>query len=496
MMIQTISYVGSRGDDMKKNVFLLTLLVFSSLFFFHSPSASAYQSQLNKSFDVYRSGSSNQKPSSPWTMDFVENTTKLLKTTVPADAYPVNKYWMAFVSTLEEPGYIDSVNISGGGSSSRFSINFYDSNKNLVAESDARSGRIDFNPPLKPIKYIAYFWKGDGSYSSNLGFLQAGGDYIGIVPNVSDVKIDVTPKTADVSFKFPENPDLSKPYFLKVYLDDQLLYDSVTDSKFSLKDLKPDREYTLKLSVSDGERVSPLSVYTFKTQGLPKPKDVTDVTVKTTDSKATVLYNLPTQDFHHLELHKDNVVIKSNITANTFDITDLIPSMTYNYKLYAFSKDGVRSDGYDLTFKTDDKPDAPPPNAPKGLDIKPGNAALFVKWNANEEKDVIAYNLFLNGKKITTVKGTSYTLSDLKNDVSYSVSVQAVNSSSKTSDLTTKTGTPYEKGMPSFKNGYKLKDVGVGVNSWFSSIWLILAFAIGIPLAFYIAHRVKALFFT
>ncbi|WP_144496004.1 fibronectin type III domain-containing protein [Bacillus pumilus] len=475
-------------------VFSLFMLSFLLSFLFASD-AFAQQEQLNKGFDVYRAPSSSKKPSNPWDMNFVEHTNKLTKIVSPFDVYPVSGYWMAFVSTLDQPSYIDRIQINGGGSSTRLSLNFYDSNKTLITESTGGNGRIDFNPPLKPVKYIAYYWKGDGSYNSGLGYLQAMGDYIGVIPSVSDVKIDVSSKSADVSFKFPENDDESKPYFLKVYLDDNLIYDSVTGSKFSLKDLKPETDYTLKLSVSDGDRVSPLSVYNFKTQGLPKPKDVSNVNIETTDSKATISYTLPAE-YDHLKLYKDNVIVNSDIKANSFEITGLIPSMKYDYKLYAFSKDGVRSDGYDLSFKTADKPDAPPPKAPKGLDVKGGNAALFVKWNANEEKDVIAYNLFLNGKKITTLKGTSYTLSDLENDVSYSISVQAVNSSSKTSELSTKTGTPYEKGMPSFKNGYKLKDVGDGVTSWFSSLWLILAFAIGIPLAFYISHRIKALFFT
>ncbi|MFU1973136.1 fibronectin type III domain-containing protein [Bacillus pumilus] len=479
-----------------KKYLVLSLFTLSFLVsFLFAPDASAQQEQLNKSFDVYTAGSSSKRPESPFAMNFVERTYKLTSLTDPYDRYPVRGYWMAFVSTLDEPAYIDSIAYSGGGSTSRFSMAFYDSNKTLIGESDGLSGKVSYSPPLKPVKYVTYFWKGDGSYSSTLAYLKATGDYIGVIPSVSDVKIDVTPKSADVSFKFPENHDESKPYFVKVYLDDNLLYDSVTGSKFSLKDLKPETDYTLKLSVSDGDRVSALSVYNFKTESLPKPKDVSNVNIETTDSKATISYTLP-QEYDHLKLYKDNVIVNSDIKANSFEITGLIPSMKYDYKLYAFSKDGVRSDGYDLSFKTADKPDAPPPKAPKGLDVKGGNAALFVKWNANEEKDVIAYNLFLNGKKITTLKGTSYTLSDLENDVSYNISVQAVNSSSKTSELTSKTGTPYEKGMPSFKNGYKLKDVGDGVTSWFSSLWLILAFAIGIPLAFYISHRVKALFFT
>lgn len=41
---------------------------------------------------------------------------------------------------------------------------------------------------------------------------------------------------------------------------------------------------------------------------------------------------------------------------------------------------------------------------------------------------------------------------------------------------------------------YDLADVSTSVSNWFSSFWVILAFSIAIPLAFFIAHRVKGLF--
>lgn len=41
---------------------------------------------------------------------------------------------------------------------------------------------------------------------------------------------------------------------------------------------------------------------------------------------------------------------------------------------------------------------------------------------------------------------------------------------------------------------YSLADVATAVGNWFGSFWLILAFAIAIPLAFSIGHRVKGLF--
>lgn len=48
--------------------------------------------------------------------------------------------------------------------------------------------------------------------------------------------------------------------------------------------------------------------------------------------------------------------------------------------------------------------------------------------------------------------------------------------------------------IPSISLSYDLADVATSVTNWFSSFWLIVAFAVAIPLAFLIAHRIKALF--
>ncbi|MFD5022366.1 hypothetical protein ACFWMP_26030 [Paenibacillus sp. NPDC058367] len=49
-------------------------------------------------------------------------------------------------------------------------------------------------------------------------------------------------------------------------------------------------------------------------------------------------------------------------------------------------------------------------------------------------------------------------------------------------------------GIPTVSLAYTLSDVSTGVSNWFSSTWLILAFAVAIPLSFFIAHQVKGLF--
>lgn len=49
-------------------------------------------------------------------------------------------------------------------------------------------------------------------------------------------------------------------------------------------------------------------------------------------------------------------------------------------------------------------------------------------------------------------------------------------------------------GIPTVNLTYNLADVATAVGNWFGSFWLILAFAVAIPLAFVIAGRVKGLF--
>lgn len=48
--------------------------------------------------------------------------------------------------------------------------------------------------------------------------------------------------------------------------------------------------------------------------------------------------------------------------------------------------------------------------------------------------------------------------------------------------------------IPTISLDYDLADVATAVGNWFSSFWLIVAFAVAIPVAFMVAVRVKNLF--
>lgn len=313
--------------------------------------------------------------------------------------------------------------------------------------------------------------------------------------NVSDMKYSATDDSLSFSYTVPENFS-----YLKVYVDGQLKKDMVEGSSFTLDQLKPDTTYNLKvISYSkDGESSVPNN-YEVKTEPLKPPSDVSNVEYKFDYRSLHMTYDLPTEDnFSHLEVYKNNVKILSKVTDAELNFDDLKPSTDYTYKIVAVSDKGAKSQGYTLSFKTREYKDEEPPEKPTGLNVTNGNESLVLAWDKNSEFDLEGYYVYLDGKKITDkpIKSNVYTVPDLENGKTYHVEVSAVDISGNESGKAAKYGSPNTKGMPIFKAGYSLSDVSNGVGTWFSSIWLLLAFSVSIPLAFYISHRVKALFFT
>ncbi|MDR4436319.1 fibronectin type III domain-containing protein [Bacillus tequilensis] len=313
--------------------------------------------------------------------------------------------------------------------------------------------------------------------------------------NVSDVKYSATDDSLSFSYTVPENFS-----YLKVYVDDELKKDVVEGSSFTLDNLKPDTSYNLKfVSYSkDGEMSAPNN-YEVKTEPLKPPSDISNVKYTFDYRSVHMAYDLPAEDnFSHLEVYKNNVKIVAETTAAELDFDDLKPSTDYTYKIVAVSDKGAKSEGYTFSFKTKEYKDEEPPEKPTGLKVTNGNESLVLAWDKNSEFDLEGYYVYLDGKKITDkpIKSNVYTVPDLENGKTYHVEVSAVDTSGNESGKAAKYGAPNTKGMPIFKAGYSLIDVSNGVGSWFSSIWLLLAFSVSIPLGFYISHRVKALFFT
>jgi len=122
------------------------------------------------------------------------------------------------------------------------------------------------------------------------------------------------------------------------------------------------------------------------------------------------------------------------------------------------------------------------------------NGSMGVSWLPVSVGSPTSYNVYQDGVKIGNASSTSYNIAKLQNNKTYSIQVSAVNQFGE-GQLSDKVfGTPSAAALPDLSLGYDLKDVVSSVSTWFSNIWLVLAFVIAIPLSFYIGNRVKGLF--
>jgi hypothetical protein len=106
------------------------------------------------------------------------------------------------------------------------------------------------------------------------------------------------------------------------------------------------------------------------------------------------------------------------------------------------------------------------------------------------------YNVYVDGVKNNTslITATNYYVNGLTNGIQYAITVTAVNDAGESLLSDAYDVTPTVQALPIIKLVYTLSDVAEGVGNWFSSIWLILAFSIAIPLSFLIGRRIKDLF--
>lgn len=405
-----------------------------------------------------------------------------------------------FLVELDKPSHLESMSISYKAHVTGLTLRlyFYDEDKNLIYNEIFRKtpmtfeGSQKFSQDVDNVKYVAVAngeaWNTYSIYDFKLFEYQP-------PPNgVSDLSYESTSNTVEISYKLPSSDNGFS--YLKVYKDGELLKDRYTDSTLTVEGLEPEKQYKFDfVSVFDDGTESDASSIVTKTKELEKPDNVSDLDYDFTSTSLKASYKLPAENFSHLEVYKNNTLIKGNLQDSQLEVSDLLPNTKYDFKIVTVGANGAKSDGVRIQFETPEQHD--PPSKPTGLYMDNGNGALTLSWNRNPEKDIEGYNVYLDGKKLNSglISNTFYTVGHLKNGSKYQMSVEAVNTSKLVSDKADTMGYPNVKGMPLIENDYSLVDVTNGVSVWFGSIWLILAFAVSIPLAFYISHRVKALFF-
>lgn len=334
--------------------------------------------------------------------------------------------------------------------------------------------------------------------------------------SVSAITVDVTDLTATLNWKNPSSSNLS-----------HILLDGMDISKstsFLFKDLESDTEYTKKIVAVYLDGTEIVTNYTFKTEverDKIAPKNVTELKAITTIDSVTLDWVEPSEDdYEKTMIYRDDVFVKTVTTENTYTDKNLKQDTLYTYKLITVDNLGNKSDGNTLQALTKFIAVDIPPKKVVNLSVKPLSSGARLTWKTPVDKNWKGFNVYsvnsdgngstkINGDLIT---GMSYQISELLNDVEYSFYVVAVNSNGLVSvDSDIVKVTPSKKSVPPVNlskdkvdengnvvgtSGFSLKDIADGTSNWFSSLWLILAFAIGIVVAFVVANRVKRLFLT
>lgn len=385
---------------------------------------------------------------------------------------------------------------------------FYDSSnkaifrKTLPATSDA----IYYfdEPVLKGVKRIQIY----GSYLTkvNLREFYVTGYMKEPVKHEEISNLSISSLKNGVQLNF--NQPLDNPNFInsKLYKNGNLLTTIGKGVKsFIDYDVESFKDYTYKLTaVYDDDFETSGIVQTFMTDQISTdpiddvpPAEISNLKADIAEDYINFTFDIPPdEDFDHVNVYKNGVVVGQTYNG-IYHMEKLEPDTEYSFKFTTVDMFGNESNGVVKSFTTLSDIDTTPPEAPTGVKIDPRSNGLIVTYKRNTERDLAGYNIYVDGSKHnpTPVTSTSYTVPGLDTDSSYSIYVTAVDKSgNESAPSETIIGTTSSESLPLFEMGFSLADVVVAVSNWFDTMWLIVAFAVAIPLSFYIAARTKILF--
>ncbi|MND45550.1 Exoglucanase B precursor [compost metagenome] len=383
-------------------------------------------------------------------------------------------------------------------------IKFYDLSGNIIYTSSnlliSGSNNVKINVDLKNVGGLSITsgFSNSSNYA-NIEELELYGDSKIVTPDppskfvFNDVRfMKVSNNSFSVNWSPVESQQVRK---YKLYLDGVLK--SETNDLFYLFDkVDPTKMFNVKIGVVDyfgNEYFSDEYSYSFPPPDTTPPDKPIGLKVESDIYKSVLHWTFGNEeDLVGYWIYLNNQKVNTSFIKNdNFTLNSLTPETDYSVYIVAIDLSGNISEPSSVvTFKTKAIMKAPE-NAPI-LYGYVGNGTANLNWNAVQYAD--RYEVYQDDEMIAETNATRLNLKKLKNSQTYDFYVVATNDIGSSSPSNVLSLTPSEKLIPDIAFGYSLKDVSNGVSSWFSSFWLILAFCIAIPLAFYIGNRVKGLF--
>lgn len=410
----------------------------------------------------------------------------------------------AFINVdLDKPQNIKAIFTSVKTGSNFVRFDFYDSNKTLIKRvygSKSGEGQIYTYVDVKNVSNIKAFSNDGLMYLSEMDFVTEP-----VYSAVTNINAIATKDTVSLTWINPKSTDL-----------DHILVDGVDVAKSTshvIKNLESNKTYKKDIVAvyKDGTQIiASVSFTTEEATDKEPPKNVSSISVNPGIDFMELSYTLPVDDdFSHVDIYRDGKYLSKSTESTYMDI-NLVQDTVYTYKVVSVDEAGNQSVGQTISGKTLFVKDNTPPVAVTDLKVKSLNGGGRLYWTMNVENDIDGYEVYLNGvkKNTTLVKSNTFQLSDLKNGESYEVYIIAFdksgNKSVKSNIVNFKPDQtqvpPVNIGGGSSSNGdhdgYSLKDISDGTSNWFGSLWLLLAFAIAIPIAFIIGRRIKGLFIS
>lgn len=419
------------------------------------------------------------------------------------DAYNAKvRYELTEVSTID--GVLMSVSAPAV-----FAVSFYDANSTLISSvnyntlsTSTWNGTAYNITAVNNVKYVEFYTNSNGSDAGNYTAAEFAvyGSFPITYDEITNLTATDTNTGVSLAWSIPStNTDFTGS---KVYRDGSLLgtlgptvngYDDTTALDGST--------YVYKVTATYSDGFETTGTSTTITPVAPPdtvaPAEVTNVQYTPGQTTIDVSFTNPIDsDFKQANIYRDGVFVGSS-TTGTFNMTGLTLSTAYVIKITSVDMTNNESVGVSQTVSTLSDADITPPSAPTGLEVTNASNGALVKWNKNLESDIQGYNIYVDGVKenATPITSTSYQILGLEVGQTYSIKVSAVDTSNNESAQSVAvSAVPSATAMPLLEMGYELTDVADGVTNWFGSMWLIVAFSVAIPLAFYIANRTKLLF--
>jgi len=398
-----------------------------------------------------------------------------------------------------------SVDSTGGGNAERYkplaNFAFYDSNEKLLGSDYVQvttKGVFGKKVDFKKVRYVKFSYFSNAN-STTYSFL----NYISIMGtrqlNLEDIKnLNVVEGINDISFTW-ENPNNSLLTGVKIYKEGNLVATVDKDkNSYKVDGLEANKNYNFKFVATYGNENSQGIQKGVKTLIDPKtipPSPVSSLTAEPTDKTVKLKWKKPKDDdLAGFKILQNGKQVADIGLKEEFIVENLKSSTSYTFSVISVDKDKNDSPPVSLSVKTLEEKDDIPPHVPSNVVAKPSNGALIASWDKVIDKDLAGYNVYVDGKKINNslITSTTFVIKNLENSKKYKIQVQAVDRSENASELSLAAfGTPDVNTIPVIENDYSVKDVSEGVGTMFSGLWLALAFAVSIPLAFYVIYKLK-----